>query len=78
MDEQRERIQRIVAQLQEHCDSVQVFATFRYDGETAGISVGSGNWYARLGQIKDWLLRLDEQAKCETRLAHEESLDEEE
>lgn len=68
-DKERELgiVQSHVAQLAEHFDSVQVFAT-RHLGDGAGtvkISFGSGNWFARYGQVRQWLVQEDSIAKSE-------------
>jgi len=43
--------------LLEHFDSVRIFVT-RHDGETAttqSYESGGGNFYAQLGQVREWL-----------------------
>lgn len=48
----------ICDQLIEHFDTVQIFCTRHESGERDGtthISRGNGNWFARYGQIKDWV-----------------------
>ncbi len=67
MSEKQEDLDMVKAsceKLGEHFDSVQIFAT-RYDGETGTVNVqwGSGNWFARKGQIADWLIKEDEASK---------------
>jgi len=45
--------------LMEHFDTVHIFAT-RHRGRDAGTTFcnwGSGNWYARYGQVRTWILR---------------------
>lgn len=43
-------LERQAEDLCEHCDAVQILASIRNeDGSTTAISVGSGNWYARIG-----------------------------
>lgn len=57
-----EVVNRACAQLAEHFDSVQIFVT-RHRGEdsiTQNMEVGRGNFYARLGHIRDWLNMQDE------------------
>lgn len=54
-----------VSQLMEHFDAVQIFVS-RYDGETGNtgsIHRGKGNWYARVGQVGEWLSEADEEAR---------------
>ena len=46
-----------VAQLAEHFDTVQIFVT-RYIGEskeTVNAHYGTGNYFARVGQVSQWL-----------------------
>lgn len=45
----------------ERFDSVQVFATRHEptEGGTVRIEIGRGNLYARVGQIREWLIRED-------------------
>lgn len=56
--------------LREHFDCVQLFVT-RYEpnqnGGTTNIHYGSGNWFARYGQVGEWLVRADETTRIETR-----------
>lgn len=56
------------AQLGEHFDTIQIFAT-RYDegGNTINACYGAGNWYARLGQVQSWLEKKNEEARVEVR-----------
>ncbi len=65
-DEDRERLKKSLHELSEHFDSVQILCT-RYkggdDGGTVNISMGEGNWFARYGQMKEWLIREEETSK---------------
>lgn len=50
--------------LRDHFDTVQVFTT-RYEGSDTGtinVAVGSGNWFARTGQVAEWLSKEREDA----------------
>lgn len=54
------RLREAVEALGEHFDAVQIFATRHESGEHRGTgnwALGTGNWYARYGQIRSWLLR---------------------
>ncbi len=55
-----------VEQLGEHFDVVHVFCS-RYSATdkppTMAINRGSGNWFTRYGQIKEWVLYEDERIK---------------
>jgi len=53
------------AQLMEHFDSVQIFVT-KHNKLTRYVSafhVGDGNYYARLGQVREWIMIEDEREK---------------
>ena len=53
-------VDKAIAMLAEHFDTVQIFITkFDRDTTSAGTK-GSGNFYARRGQIRDWMIREDE------------------
>lgn len=49
----------------EHFDSVQVFCTRRLDkdGNTRTVAIGDGNWYARYGQVREWVLMEEAKSK---------------
>ncbi len=68
-DEDRDRLKKSLNELSEHFDSVQILCT-RYkggdDGGTVNISMGTGNWFARYGQMREWLIR-EEETSRETR-----------
>ena len=51
-------VDRKIRELIEHCDSVQIFITTRPEGTdlTESIDRGAGNWYARFGQVKEWVV----------------------
>lgn len=55
-------VENYAAKLAEHFSSVQIFVTKHdmaaVDG-TASITAGSGNWYARYGQVLAWLVRMN-------------------
>lgn len=53
------------AQLSEHFDSVQVFVTRYRGGETVSVAHGCGNWFARYGQVKDWVVKADARIRAE-------------
>ena len=72
-DHQRQRdldiVKSHVAQLAEHFDTVQVFTTRLENGEdsTVNVQYGAGNWYARYGQVTEWMNRQDEDARINRR-----------
>lgn len=57
---------RHVAALMEHFDTVHVF-TSRHEPGREGKSMvcdrGSGHWYARYGQVKEWIIRQEREIK---------------
>lgn len=59
------RIKEAALKLGEHFETVQIFAT-RHQSETedntgtVNCNYGVGNWFARLGFVKDWVIRQDE------------------
>jgi hypothetical protein len=51
-------LQRHVADLMEHFDSVRIFVTLHSDDgskDTKQLDQGDGNFYAQLGQVHEWL-----------------------
>ena len=57
-------------QMMEHggFDAVQLFAT-KHDpagGGTIVLHYGEGNWYARYGQVKEWVVRREAEAQEES------------
>jgi hypothetical protein len=50
-------VKKHVSQLSEHFDTVQIFVTKRNLDTTIDINHGSGNWFARYGQVNHWLIR---------------------
>jgi hypothetical protein len=60
-----------MAILREHFDSVQIFASrWNPDGkesDTFSYSMGQGNYNARYGQVRGWILKQEEQYRVEAR-----------
>jgi hypothetical protein len=66
------RVKSAVAALGEHFDTVQIFVTrSEPDGETVTVQLGSGNWCAREGFVREWLVRQDERARQRIRREEE-------
>lgn len=64
--------------LREHFDSVQVFVT-RHNGHTEiteSYQHGSGSWYERVGNVRMWTLRMEEDARLRAQRAFEADEDE--
>lgn len=60
------RVRKAIDDLMEFYDSCQVFVT-RHDQATLDgtltMSMGQGNWFARYGQIRTWVIRQDEKSR---------------
>lgn len=65
-DRELAMIQQHVDALGEHFDTVQIFVS-RHDMAveegTISANRGSGNWFARFGQVREWLVKQDERAR---------------
>lgn len=63
--ELREKVDTVVAQLSEHFDSVIIFMTLHNGGKetTQFYEAGRGNFYAQLGQVREWLTIQDQYQK---------------
>lgn len=49
------RLDRCLAQLSDHFDSIQIVAT-RHDGDsTISFHRGTGNWFSRYGAVVEWV-----------------------
>lgn len=67
-DADLEMLRKHAGMLSEHFETVQIFATKLVpDGGTITVSQGSGNWYARYGQIKEWCVKQDETTRKNVR-----------
>jgi hypothetical protein len=64
------KIQDALNVLCEHFDAVHIFAS-RHEPETedgtVSVQKGVGNWYARYGQITEWMVKQDEFARINCR-----------
>jgi len=69
-EQQLSPLRKAIHDLGEHFESVQIFVSTHQPAEVGGTmhaSVGVGNWYARYGQIREWLIRTEESTKCDVR-----------
>jgi len=60
------RVQSAIDALGEHFDTVQILTTRHEegsDGGTVNVSLGSGNWFARYGQCREWLIKQEERTR---------------
>lgn len=67
-------VAKAIDNLGEHFDTVQIFCTRNgiEDQSLINVTAGSGSWYARYGQIKDFMLRCEERVKCDIRYEYDE------
>ncbi len=69
-DEDLEFIRMHAAQLGERFETVHVFCTRHMPTEMDGtvtFQLGVGNWYARYGHIREWMIKQDENARIGAR-----------
>lgn len=58
-----EMVRQHVEKLGEFFESVSIFATYHEEGGQRGtihINMGCGNYFARIGHVKDWIIKEDE------------------
>ena len=60
-------IRRSAAKLGEHFGSVRIVATREVGGSTEAFTAGSGNVYAQIGSVMEWLEKEREQCRIEQR-----------
>jgi len=63
-------LKRTSEQLSEHFDTVQIFVTSHMAAELDGtrtINYGSGNWFARYGQVRMWVTDHEERERQSAR-----------
>lgn len=64
-DQDTDRVRQAAEALGEHFDTVQILVT-RHEEESVGttnVCWGKGNWFARYGQVREWLLKSEERTK---------------
>ena len=61
----QERIVKACEQLGEYFETVHIFCTRVETDGTRTHSHGSGNWFARYGQIRTWIIKQDEFSKAQ-------------
>ena len=62
-DQDLELLQKAIDTLGEHFDSVQIFATRHDTDGTKSIQKGCGNWFARYGQVREWMLKEEQSSR---------------
>lgn len=64
-----EIVERHVSDLMEHFDSVQIFATLPQsdplESAFSALRCGAGNWYARYGNVCEWVEQQKERARIQ-------------
>lgn len=68
--EDMDLVRKHVTSLGEHFDSVQIFVTRHEPAEKDGtvtINFGSGNWFARYGQVRNWVNVEEEASRIKVR-----------
>lgn len=60
-------IQTALNTLAEHFDTVHIFTSHHEGGSTLVQSNGTGNFYSRLAQIQEFVIRQDERVRQEVR-----------
>ena len=72
-DAELKLLQDACEKLGEHFETVHIFVTRIKDDDspedrgTINANWGSGNWFARYGQIQSWVTKQDEQTRKEVR-----------
>ena len=63
-------VEKTARELGEHFDTVQIFCT-RHDsgseGGTIHVTKGVGNYFARYGQCREWLVKEEEETRVRAR-----------
>jgi hypothetical protein len=73
----KELLASFVTRLMEHFDTVQIFVTHREEDKLTGSLVtGQGNWYARYGSVKEWLMETEAMMGYVNHEDFEEEIDE--
>lgn len=70
-----ERIKKAAEVLSEHFDTVQIFATRHESGQHDGSlrwQFGIGSWFARYGQVREFIVREEELSRLDVRKTQEE------
>lgn len=70
-----ERVTQALNSLGEHFDTVHIFATRHEPAEADGtinVNNGVGNWFARYGQVKEWIVREERRSQITTEKSENE------
>jgi hypothetical protein len=68
-DEDMVVLDKAIETVGEHWDTVHIFVTRHDDAkkETTKGYRGTGNWFARYGQIREWVAKEEERMRCNMR-----------
>lgn len=66
-DELVKIIRSHASKIMEHVDSVQIIATVKDGEDTTFLQVGLGNWFARFGSVREWLIKQEERTREDER-----------
>lgn len=66
-DKALKMIEGHVGRLSEHFDSVRILCTKHENGQTKNYTIGAGNWYAQIGQVREWVTIDDERVRDHAR-----------
>lgn len=78
IEEAKVLVAEALKKLGEHFDAVQIFACRQGGGTKEGvinIAQGLGNWYARYGQAREWLIIQDEGSRQRASIVPEAGTD---
>lgn len=68
------KVRKALDDLGEHFDAVHIFASRCESGRLGGtvfVNMGTGNWFTRYGQIREWIVYEDESTRTNARDKHE-------
>jgi hypothetical protein len=71
-----EMVEKALDILSEHFDCVSIFASRHEADGTEHLSAGRGNFYGRLGQIKEWLIQEEHKSRLEVECAFTDEAEE--
>lgn len=66
-----EMLRRHASMLSEHFDSVRIFVTRQMHDGTVSVTEGAGNFQAQQGQVREWLIRQDENTRENARRGYD-------
>lgn len=64
------RVDQALDLLREHFDTIQIFVSRNESGELDGtvtVHKGVGNWFARFGQVRAWMIKEEQSLRLEVK-----------